>query len=160
MNRLKLNRKGMTLVELIIALSLAAVLITMAAMAVVTTFRITGRSTALAEGGTLKSTIYHAIADELRYAQLDAQTTVTNQTELTYTSPLHGGQEIRMTAKDGKLSVGGLSALSNATYVGYNLTGMTFDQLPNDCLEVRFTLEHPLYDTLGDETRVVIRNLN
>lgn len=155
----KQNQKGMTLVELIVAIALGTILVTMAAIAVVTTFQLTARSTALAEGGTLRSTLYHTIADELRYAQLD-DSAFTTDGELSYSSPLHAGQTVKMTAVDGHLMVNGLSALSNSTYVGYELTGITFAPLANGCLEVKYRVEHPLYDTLGDETRVVIRNLN
>lgn len=153
------NQKGMTLVELMVALALGAVLITMTVFAVSMSFRLYNRSTALSEGSLLKSTLYHTISDELRSAQLAGSVTA-GQDTLRYWSPLHGGSEVEMALTDGRLTVDGEAVLSNAAYVGYELASISFTDLGGDCVEVLYQLNHPAYDINGEELRLVVRNLN
>ncbi len=95
MRRQRGDKRGMTLVELIVAMALSAVLVAAAALALAASFRLYNRSAALSEMGILKSTLYTAISDELHYARLDTALTGENEELLPELHPRRntGGDE-------------------------------------------------------------------
>lgn len=153
------NQRGLTLVELVVAMTLSAILMTCAVIACVMSFRLYSRSTAISEGGILKSTLYYAIADELRYAQLDNM--VPSDNAVTYKSAIHGGVEITMKVVDGSLLVDDKPALSQSVYAGYKLKELiiTKEVVATGCVEIKYSLEHVAYGMQEDVT-MVVRTLN
>lgn len=164
MKNLKKDKKGMTLVELVIAMVLAGMLISIAAVALAVSFRLYSRSTALSEGGLLKSTLYSTISDELRYATLDTidiGTETSTVNSVTYTSPLHGGNKVTMGLTDGYLTIGKSGPLSTAAYAGYVIDELTFEKGDTgDTIKVSYTIKNSLYDATGERLDIVVNILN
>lgn len=152
------NKQGFTLVELVVAMTLSAVLITCAVIAITMSFKLYRRSATLSEGGILKSTLYYAIADELRYASLD-QIDYSIPNTVTYTSAIHGGATITMSVVDGYLLVDGKSALSESAYTGYTLKEFIVSSGAEGCMNVTYSIEHKIYG-IQEEVEMVIRTLN
>lgn len=177
MKNLKKDKKGMTLVELVVAMVLAGMLISIVAVALTVSFRLYSRSTSLSEGGLLKSTLYSTISDELRYAYLDT-CRITAEGELVYTSPLHGGKEVAMGLKEASaeseekyLTIDGNELLSRATYAGYAIKELSFeigsedmgnpDMVDNNIIKVSYTIRNPSYDGPdGEKVEIEVYVLN
>lgn len=184
MKNLKKDKMGMTLVELVVAMVLAGMLISIVAVALTVSFRLYSRSTSLSEGGLLKSTLYSTISDELRYAYLDT-CRITATGELVYTSPLHGGKEVTMGLKEitatskevpaesekKYLVIDGNELLSRATYAGYAIKELSFEigdegvENPNmedkNIIKVSYTIRNPSYDGPdGEKVEIEVYVLN
>ena len=159
MKRQCTDKKGMTLVELIVAMALSAVLVAAAAMALAASFRLYSRSTALSEMGIVKSTLYTAISDELHYAKLDAP--LGQETEaLRYRSSIHGGKQVEMKQENGYVTVDGMELLGSSVYAGYQVSNLTFADGGDSCIKVTCVLVNKLYSSLGEEMEIVVRILN
>ncbi len=156
-NKIK-NKQGLTLVELVVAMTLSVILIVCAVIAVGISYRLYRRSAALSEGGILKSTLYYVIADELRYASLDhIDYSIPNT--ITYKSAIHGGTEITMKIVNGYLLVDDKSALSESAYSGYTLKELNVSSGAEGCMNITYSLENIMYGIQEDVT-MVVRTLN
>lgn len=158
LNQIIQKKQGFTLVELVVAMTLSAVLITCAALAISISFKLYRRSATLSEGGILKSTLYYAIADELRYATLD-QIDYSTPNAVTYTSAIHGGATTTMSVVDGYLVVDGKSVLSESAYTGYTLKEFIVSSGTEGCMNVTYSIENKVYG-IEDDVEMVIRTLN
>ncbi|MEE0419416.1 MAG: prepilin-type N-terminal cleavage/methylation domain-containing protein [Lachnospiraceae bacterium] len=159
MRRQRGDKRGMTLVELIVAMALSAVLVAAAALALAASFRLYNRSAALSEMGILKSTLYTAISDELHYARLDTALTGENE-ELRYRSSIHGGTQVEMRLENGYVTVDGRELLGDSVYGGYKVSDLTFEDGGEGCIKVTCVLENKLYSSLGEDMEMVVRILN
>lgn len=146
------RRAGFTLTELLTAMLLLSLLTLGTVTGVNAAVHTHRRAQALAECGTLSSTLLQAMQDQLRYAR--AVTVTDNGAALTFTSRDFGA-DARLAAHDGHLAVnaGGqtYALISEAAYTGQTArVHFAADSADRALITITLTIENDLLPALAD----------
>ncbi len=113
MKRKMLSSAGYTLIEILAALAVLSLMLLALGAGTASSVRVYRQSTALSEAGVLSSTLFEALADELRFAS--HITTRADSTLDTYTSVYHG-PHASLTVHGGRVLVSDRPLLGEKTY--------------------------------------------
>ncbi len=111
------SKKGFTMLESLAAVAIVALIMVAVGAGTTSSLSVYKQSTAISEASILSSSLFQAIADELRFAKDITTVSATDNNLSTFTSKNYG-EKVSFSNTGGRVTIGGTDIVGEKAYTG------------------------------------------